>query len=165
LVILGTNTSAGFGRFMEAYAAAPKHESIARTPVPGPPVGAHPNRVARMVKKTHPQRRQEMVAEISRGFQHTNAWCRVVALECVLELPEELGRWKKDLLRLTSDKDAMVREAALGQLLNIVQIKERRAVVPASDIWSAANAVVEDTNASQRVRELAGIVRKLAEGK
>lgn len=162
LLVLGTNANAGFARFMEAYAEAPKHESISGTPIPGPPVGVYPSTVVKMARATHLERRDEFVSEIHKGLQHTNAWCRIVAVQCVTAFPGKLGIWKDDVLKLTTDPDDRVQEAALLQLLQIVQQDKLLAILPASEIGRAATAVADYPANSERLRGLARTVSDLA---
>jgi len=162
LLALGTNAHAGFGSFMEAYATAPKHESVSGTRIPGPPVGVYPHLVAQLATEVFPERKGEIFAEILKGLQHTNAWCREVAIECVSAFPEQLPRWKRLLLQLSKDEDESVRLAALGELLMIVQQPELHDAMTPAEIELEAKAVTEDAAASSRVKELAEVVLKLA---
>src|SRR6266567_1616170 len=126
LLALGTNANGGFTRYMEAYAAAPKHESIYGTKIAGPPVGSFSSDIVCIAKSALPQRRDEIFEEILKGLHHTNAWCRTVAIECVVEFPEEIAKWKNRLAELTQDEEPLVQEAALGGLILIVQKDELR---------------------------------------
>jgi hypothetical protein len=165
LLVLGTNANAGFGRFLEAFAEASKHESVSGTQVPGPPAGIYPGDVTEMARKTHPQRRDELVSEIHNGLHHTNAWGRILAVQCISAFPEELARWKDDLLGLTTDQDDQVQEAALLQLLTLAQQDDLLAILPASEIGRAATAVAENPARSERLRGLAQTVSDLANEK
>jgi hypothetical protein len=162
LLALGTNANAGFGRLMEAYAAAPKHQSVSRTSIPGPPVGVYPSLVTRLAKQALPGREEEMIGDIMKGLQHTNAWCRVVAAECVWVFPEHLDRTKGLLLGLLQDEDELVREAALGQLLLIVQRPTLYEAVPPTEVAVAARAMIDDAASSERLKGLAETVLGLA---
>lgn len=145
---------------MEAYATAPKHESAWGTQIPGPPVGVYPLLVTGLAKRAFPERQEEIVEGLSQGLGHTNAWCRVVALDCMLEFPEQLGRWKKLLLQLPNDKDETVQEAALGNLLMIVQQQKFYAVMPPTA--QIASKVTAKATGSTRIKDLARSVHKLA---
>lgn len=150
--------------YMEAYAAAPKHQSVYGTRVSGPPVGPTSSFMARGAAAAFPERRAELLAEIMRGLEHTNAWCRIVALECARSFPQELLERKNLLINLTQDSDAVAQEVALGALvLNVQQPVFDRLMSPA-EVEQVARAVMDDPRNSERVRELAKVVLKLREG-
>ncbi|MGO8927652.1 MAG: hypothetical protein ACLQU3_12265 [Limisphaerales bacterium] len=162
LLALGKDANAGFACLMEAYAAAPKSQSVLGTQIPGPPVGTIPSLVTRLARQTLPERDEEMIRDVVRGLQHTNACCREVAAECVWEFPEHLSRTKSLLFRLVQDENEIVREAALGQLLLIVQRRELHEIVPPAEVAAAATAVLDDPRASGRLKGLAETVLRLA---
>jgi hypothetical protein len=147
---------------MEVYADAPKHQSVSGTSIPGPPVGVYPSLVTRLARQTLPERDEEMIRDVVGGLKHTNAWCRIVAAECVWVFPEHLSRTKSPLLRLLQDENELVREAALGKLLLIVSQPKLHEVVSPAEVAAAASAVIDDVAASERLRALAETVLRLA---
>jgi hypothetical protein len=97
------------------------------------------------------------------GLQHTNPWCRAVALEWAQAFPEELLRRRKEqLIKLNRDPDAMVQEAALGALMNIVQRDALAPLISRAEVAQVARTTLEDPATSPRVREMAEIVLNLA---
>ncbi len=162
LLALGTNENGGFIRFAETYAEAPKHQTIYGTEINGSPIGVIPQFIIASAKSALPDRRGEIINGILQGLQHTNAWCRVVSLECMNQFPEELGRWKERLLELAQDRDPLVQEAALGNLMMIAQNKEELKIIPAAEIHEVAEDVLADPETSKRIRDLAETVRSLS---
>jgi hypothetical protein len=163
LLALGTNAGAGFPCYMESYSQAPKQESIYGTPVIGSPVGCVSSLVVGLVDAAFPQRRGEMIAGIMEGLEHTNAWCRIVALESARVFPEALLRRKELLLKLTRDSDALVQETALGNLIEIVQRPALAPAMSAPEVRQAALMIAQDPNSSLRVRDFASNVIQIAE--
>jgi hypothetical protein len=163
LVALGTNGGGGFSKYLELYAAAPKHQSVYGTGVAGAPVGVSSSQVVRSVLSVMPQKGEEIIREVLAALRHTNVWQRCVALECARVFPEELlRRRKQDLVNLTRDEDAMVQEAALGSLCLIAQTEALGELMPPAEVVQACYTVLQNPLASQRVRELAQTVFNLA---
>lgn len=164
LMALGTNGGAGFIMYIEAYAAAPKHESIYRTKVAGSPVGSSSSLMANSVVTAIPARRDELVSEIMRGLEHTNAWCRVVAMECARRFMSELVQRKDLLLKLAHDVDPFVQQATLGAL-SMLLWDQNAGLMPPAEIKEIAQAVADDRRNSQGVRGHAESVMKQAREK
>ena len=162
LLALGTNENGGFIRYAETYAKAPKHQSIYGTAIYGAPVGVTSSIIIGAAKSALPDRRGEIINGILQGLQDTNAWCRVVSLECIIRFPEELGRWKERLVELAQDKNSMVQGEALLQLMMIAQSKEELKIMPAAEIHQVAEDVLANPNTSEDVRKTAEIVRSLS---
>ncbi len=163
LLALGTNAHAGFPCFMEAYAYAPKHQSVSGKSFEGPPVGAFPSLIARVANQSLPERRTEIAEGITQGLQHTNPWCRIVALKCVDGFSDQLGRWKSQILQLTADSDPLVQETALGILIDFVQQERTWAVMPPDQVATAAKNVINNPATSPRVKAVAKALLKCAE--
>ncbi len=161
LLALGTNAHAGFVCFMEAYAYAPKHQSVSGKSFEGPPVGAFPSLIARVANQSLPESRTEIAEGITQGLQHTNAWCRVVALKSVDGFSEQLGRWKSLVLQLAGDSDPLVQEAALGSLIDFVQ--QKHAAMPPAEVATVAKNVISSPATSPRVKGLAEALLRYAE--
>ena len=162
LLAMGTNGNAGFIRYAETIAQAPKHESIFGTEVPGAPVGTIPGFIIKSAVASLPDQRKEIVAELLSCLQHTNSYCREVAVECLMLLPDNLPLWKDRLVELTQDEDAELQEAALGCMMGIAQSKEQRKILPAIEIRRSAEAVLANPKTTDRVRDLAEMVRSLS---
>ncbi len=163
MLALGTNAHAGFVCFMEAYAYAPKHQSVSGKSFEGPPVGAFPSLIARVANQSLPERRTEIAEGITQGLQHTNAWCRVVALKSVDGFSDQLGRWKSLILQLTRDSDPLVQEAALSSLIDFVQQERTWAVMPPAEVATVAKNVISNPAAAPRMKGLAEALLKCAE--
>ena len=88
LVALGTNGHGGFPRLMETYAAAPRFTSVYGAKLAGAPVGFAPSASMRFAWYACPQLREEIVAGVMSGLQHTNAMCQSMAVDCTAEIPE-----------------------------------------------------------------------------
>jgi len=165
LLALGTNVHGGFPAYMQAYADAPKHQTIYRTPIPGSPIGVTSSDVARLGKALLPHRREEILVEILKGMEHTNAWCRTVAVEMTPEFPEEFARLKNSLLRLTRDENPIVQEATFGRLQSFFFRRESAGVMSPLELERAADAVLQDPKTTVRVRGVAESVKRSAQGK
>lgn len=120
--------------------------------------------MTQLARQALPERDEEMIGDIIKGLEHTNAWCRVVAAQCVGVFAEHLERIKKPLLSLIHDKEPLAREAALGQLLLIVQQPPLYEAVTPEEVAAAASAVIDDPGASERLKVLAETVLRLAPG-
>lgn len=162
LLALGTNANAGFTRYMETYAGAPKHKSIYGTEVAGAPIGVSSGAILQIAASALPERHEEIVDAIHRGLYHTNVWCRTVAIECVSAYPDELTRWKDRLAELTKDEDPMVRQAALGEFMMMAQSESALKIFPPATIRQIAEKVEQDSRNSQGLRDMAVTVRDLA---
>lgn len=162
LLALGTNGGAGFTTYMEAYAAAPKFQSVYATGVAGPPVGSSSSMVTRSVINAFPDRRDEIRTAIFRGLEHTNAWCRIVAVECAREFLKEFLQHKDLVLKLIRDEDPVVQGATLGALMLAVQQPSFDSLMPPGETRAAAQAVADDPGNTERVRQMAETVVKLA---
>ena len=163
LVAFGTNAHAGLLTYMEAYAAAPKHESVVGTKVSGPPVGVVSSLVVQAAKSALPERREEMIRDILKGLQHTNAWCRTVAIEVTREFPEGLVQWRDHLLKLIEDENEMVQGTALGAFVSIVQQKDLSPIIlPPLEIQRAVEGLLQNPQTSARVRRIAELIHSLA---
>jgi hypothetical protein len=114
LVALGTNNQAGLPRFLDAYAAAPKHKSIYGNPVAGPPVGAYPRDTVERVKDVFPKLKEELVGEIRKGLERTDASGLSAAIATAGAFPEEVDLWRSYLVRYAlHHPDPSVRTEAL----------------------------------------------------
>jgi hypothetical protein len=163
LVALGTNAGGGFSKYIEVYASAPKHQTVYGTRVAGAPVGVSSLDVVRSVALAVPERREEVLEEVLKALEHTNALYRCVALECAHAFRGELlQRRKEKLVRLTRDEDPLVQQAALGHLLLIAQIKDLINLMPPSEIAQIARTALNDSTTSERLRSLAQKVLNLA---
>jgi len=163
LVAFGTNAHAGLLTYIEAYAAAPKHQSVVGTKVSGAPVGVTSSLVVQAAKSALPERRDEMIRDILKGLQHTNAWCRTVAIEVTREFPEGLAQWREHLLKLIEDEDEMVQVTALGALVGIVQQWDVSPIILLPlEIQRAVEGLLQNPRTSARVRRMAERVHSLA---
>jgi len=88
LVVLGTNGHGGFSRLMETYAAAPRFTSVYGAKLAGAPVGFAPSSAVALACSARPQLRDEIVAGVLQGLQHTNALCQAMAVDCARGFPE-----------------------------------------------------------------------------
>jgi hypothetical protein len=89
LVALGTNNHGGFIRFMEAYGTAPWFTSAyGATNLVGAPEGFIPSEAVKLAYSVQPQVRDEIIAGVKQGLQHTNAVCQSMAVDCARMLPE-----------------------------------------------------------------------------
>jgi len=89
LVALGTNNHGGFIRFMEAYGAAPWFTSAyGATNLVGAPEGFIPGEAVKLAYSVQPQVRDEIIAGVKQGLQHTNAICQSMAVDCARVIPE-----------------------------------------------------------------------------
>lgn len=143
LVALGTNAQGGFTRFLEAYATAPKPR------VAGPLLGVYPSDVARAGGGVSPERRDELLAAITAGMQHTNGEYRRVAANAASAFPEEAEKWKPLFVRLTKDTDQYAPQAALSALFYMM---------PDDELMRTVEDITQDEQRSERVRELARAV-------
>ena len=162
LLALGTNANAGFLRYAETLANAPKHKSIYGTEVSGAPEGTSPSIIVQSAVAAVPNQRKEIIGAMLSCLQHTNPYCRMTAVEGLRLLPETLPLWKDRLVELTQDDDALVQEAALGCMVLIAQSKEQLKILPATEIRRCAEAVLANPKTTDRIRELAETVRSLS---
>jgi hypothetical protein len=90
LLILGTNNYGGFIRLMEAYGTAPRFTSVygGSNSLAGAPVGFIPSQAVRLACSIQPQIRDEIIAGVKQGLQHTNASCQEMAVNCARVFPE-----------------------------------------------------------------------------
>jgi len=89
LVALGTNNHGGFIRFMEVYGTAPWFTSVyGATNLVGAPEGFIPGEAVKLAYSVQPQVRDEIIAGVKQGLQHTNAICQSMAVDCARVIPE-----------------------------------------------------------------------------
>src|SRR5262245_23094947 len=88
LLALGTNGQGGFSRLMETYSAAPQFTAVYGGKLAGAPVGFAPSLAVRLACSACPQLRDEIVAGVMNGLQHTNPVCQSMAVDCTAALPE-----------------------------------------------------------------------------
>jgi hypothetical protein len=115
--------------------------------------------VAQAAYSELPDRRDEIIAGIQQALNHTNAWCRIVALECVRIFPEQLPRWNPRLAELAQDKDEMVQSAALNALCMMVSTRKQLEGMPEAEIHRIAEAVLANSGTTKRNREYAEWLR------
>jgi hypothetical protein len=88
LVALGTNSQGGYARLMETCAAAPRFTSVDGAKLAGAPLGFAPSSAVKLASSTCPQLRDEIVAGVMQGLQHTNPMCQSMAVDCARVFPE-----------------------------------------------------------------------------
>lgn len=88
LVVLGTNGHGGLPPLIEAYATAPRFESVYGGKMAGAPLGFTPSTAVELACAVRPQLRAELLAGVRENLLHTNGFYRTMATDCASVFPE-----------------------------------------------------------------------------